>query len=190
MSIRLPCRYNPLLIEAAIALNENRLDVAERMLKPHLKEDPFDARLSGCSQSSPLASAEFATPSICFGALSSSRRAGAPRRPILHWFLGGWGVRPKQWSFSTTYSPTSPKTWVIGISRLQRLGRLGDFSEAIEIYEGVLAQAPRTAASVDELRAHAQDRGAADDGIAAYRKAIALRPSLVKRGGASRTSRP
>src|ERR687885_81241 len=24
-------------------LNENRLDVAERLLKPHLKEDPFDA---------------------------------------------------------------------------------------------------------------------------------------------------
>ena len=23
-------------------MNENRLDVAERLLKPHLKEDPFD----------------------------------------------------------------------------------------------------------------------------------------------------
>ena len=27
-----------------MALNENRLDVAERLLKPHLKEDPFDAK--------------------------------------------------------------------------------------------------------------------------------------------------
>ena len=26
-----------------MALNENRLDVAERILKPYLKEDPFDA---------------------------------------------------------------------------------------------------------------------------------------------------
>ena len=43
MSGPAPHRYNPVLIEAAIALNENRLDVAERMLKPHLKEDPFDA---------------------------------------------------------------------------------------------------------------------------------------------------
>ena len=25
-------------------MHENRLDVAERMLKPHLKEDPFDVR--------------------------------------------------------------------------------------------------------------------------------------------------
>ncbi len=36
-------RWHPRLIEAATALNENRLDVAERLLKPHLKEDPFDA---------------------------------------------------------------------------------------------------------------------------------------------------
>src|SRR3954462_5089286 len=39
-----PGRHHPRLIEAAMALNENRLDVAERILKPHLKEDPFDAR--------------------------------------------------------------------------------------------------------------------------------------------------
>src|SRR5215203_3519944 len=38
----LTTRWHPRLIEAAIALNENRLDVAERILKPYLKEDPFD----------------------------------------------------------------------------------------------------------------------------------------------------
>src|SRR5689334_25284297 len=43
MSGPVPRHYNPVLIEAAMALNENRLDVAERILKPHLKEDPFDA---------------------------------------------------------------------------------------------------------------------------------------------------
>ena len=35
-------RWHPRLVEAAIAMNENRLDVAERLLKPHLKDDPFD----------------------------------------------------------------------------------------------------------------------------------------------------
>src|SRR3954470_22295334 len=39
-----PMHWHPRLIEAAAALHENRLDVAERILKPHLKEDPFDAR--------------------------------------------------------------------------------------------------------------------------------------------------
>src|SRR5947209_3188850 len=37
-----PSHFHPRLIEAALALNENRLDVAERLLKPHLKDDPFD----------------------------------------------------------------------------------------------------------------------------------------------------
>jgi cytochrome c-type biogenesis protein CcmH/NrfG len=35
-------RQNPHLIEAAIALNENRLHDAEPILKAHLKQDPFD----------------------------------------------------------------------------------------------------------------------------------------------------
>src|SRR5919107_2878803 len=37
-------RWHPRLIEAAAALHEDRLDVAERLLKPHLKDDPFDVR--------------------------------------------------------------------------------------------------------------------------------------------------
>ena len=37
-------RWHPRLIEAAKALNEGRYDIAERLLKPHLMEDPFDVR--------------------------------------------------------------------------------------------------------------------------------------------------
>src|SRR5215218_3999442 len=40
----LTTRWHPRLIEAAAARTENRLDVAERILKPHLKNDPFDVR--------------------------------------------------------------------------------------------------------------------------------------------------
>jgi tetratricopeptide (TPR) repeat protein len=35
-------RQNPRLVEAAIALNENRLHDAEPLLRQHLKDDPFD----------------------------------------------------------------------------------------------------------------------------------------------------
>ena len=37
-----PTHWHPRLIEAAMALNDNRLDVAERILKPYLATDPFD----------------------------------------------------------------------------------------------------------------------------------------------------
>ena len=33
---------NPRLLEAAVALNENRLHDAEPLLRQHLKADPFD----------------------------------------------------------------------------------------------------------------------------------------------------
>ena len=39
-----PAHWHPKLFEAAAALHENRLDIAERILKPYLKEDPFDVR--------------------------------------------------------------------------------------------------------------------------------------------------
>src|ERR1700742_668915 len=33
---------NPRLMQAALALHDNRLDVAEPLLKAHLRDDPFD----------------------------------------------------------------------------------------------------------------------------------------------------
>ena len=35
-------RWHPRLVEAAMALSQNRLEVAEPLLKAHLKDDPFD----------------------------------------------------------------------------------------------------------------------------------------------------
>ena len=35
-------RYHPRLVEAAMALNDNALHIAEPLLKQHLKDDPFD----------------------------------------------------------------------------------------------------------------------------------------------------
>ena len=39
-----PPQWRERRIEAALALHENRLDVAERLLKAHLKDDPFDSQ--------------------------------------------------------------------------------------------------------------------------------------------------
>ncbi len=41
--MRWPPRH-PRLVEAALAMHDDRLDVAERILKPHLLDDPFDVR--------------------------------------------------------------------------------------------------------------------------------------------------
>ena len=36
--------WHPMLIEGALALHDNRIPEAERLLKGYLKQDPFDAR--------------------------------------------------------------------------------------------------------------------------------------------------
>ena len=93
-----------------MALNENRLDVAERLLKPHLKEDPFDVaairmlaelaarigRLAGCR--------ELASPG---GRARARVHRGAG--PISRWFLGRTAGRPKRWSCSTTIFADEPE---------------------------------------------------------------------------------
>ena len=123
-----------------MALNENRLDVAERILKPYLKEDPFDAaairmlaelaaRIGRWTGRREPACAE----------PSSLRPAGRPPKPISHWSSAAWVARPRRWSCSTTSSRKSRRTSAHWNLKAATLGRLGDFDEAIELYEGVLA---------------------------------------------------
>ena len=138
-----PPHWSPQLIEAALALHDNRLDIAERLLKAYLKADPFDARairmlaeLAGADR--PLADAE----NLCAGR-SRSRPNSSRRAPTSHWCWGGWAGRPKRSSYSTTFSPPSQTTLGHWNLKAATLGRLGDFEQAIQLYEDVLARSPR-----------------------------------------------
>ena len=162
-----------------MALNENRLDVAERILKPHLKEDPFD--VAAIRMLAELA----ARIGRWRDAENLLRRAVelAPgltaARANLALVLGRMG-RPAEalelLDEVFAAEPTSSGIWNL---KAATLGRLGDFDEAIELYERRAASAPEPAAGVAELRPYAEDRRAAGrSGIAAYRRAIALEPTL------------
>ncbi len=129
-----------------MALNENRLDVAERLLKPHLKEDPFDvaairmlaelaARIGRWRDAEKLLrrALEIA-PGFTAGAGQS--RAGA---------RADWAGRRKRSSCSTTSSPSSPKTSASLNLKAATLGRLGDFERGDRgSTKSVLAEDART----------------------------------------------
>ena len=53
-----------------------------------------------------------------------------------------WAGQPKRWSCSTTSSRRSPTDLGHWNLKAATLGRLGDFDEAIALYESVLAAAP------------------------------------------------
>jgi tetratricopeptide (TPR) repeat protein len=171
-------RWHPRLIEAAAALNDNRLDVAERLLKPHLKEDPFDVR----------AIRMLAELAARIGRLKDSesllRRAMeiAPgftaARANLALVLGRLGRAAEALELLDDVFRAEPDS--IGNLNLKAatLGRLGDFAEAIPLYEEVLARAPKQHRVWLSYGHMLKTVGRQAEGIAAYRRAIALKPTL------------
>ena len=173
-----PARWHPRLVEAALALNEDRLDVAERILKPHLKEDPFDVR----------AIRMLAELAARIGRLKDSetllRRALeiAPgftaARANLALVLGRLGRPAEALELLDEVFRAEPEA--IGHLNLKAatLGRLGDFEEAIQLYERVIERAPNQPRVWVSYGHMLKTLGKLDEGIAAYRKAAALKPAL------------
>ena len=169
---------HPRLVEAAIALNDNRLDIAERLLKPHLKEDPFDVR----------AIRMLAELAARIGRLKDSetllRRALeiAPQftaaRANLALVIGRLGRPAEALELLDEVFKTEPDA--VGHLNLKAatVGRLGDFDEAIKLYERVLERAPNQPKVWVSYGHMLKTVGRLDDGIAAYRRAIAVKPTL------------
>ncbi|MEQ7872444.1 sulfotransferase [Sphingomonas sp. ASV193] len=171
-------RYHPRLIEAARAMNENRLDVAERLLKPHLKDDPFDV----------FAIRMLAELAARIGRLRDSeallRRALeiAPgfdaARSNLAMVLGRLGRPAEAFELLEPLFEREPDNLGHKNLKAATLARLGDFEAAIALYEEVLARAPAQPRLWTSYGHMLKTIGRQEEGIAAYREAIARQPTL------------
>ena len=170
--------WDPRLIEAALAMNENRLDVAERVLKPYLKEDPFDVR--AIRMLAELA-ARIGRTRDAEGLL---RRAVelAPNftaaRANLAMILGRTGRPAEALELLDQIHAEEPDSLGHQNLRAATLGRLGDFDEAIRLYDEVLQRAPGQPKVWMSYGHMLKTVGRQSEGIAAYREAIALKPDL------------
>jgi predicted Zn-dependent protease len=170
--------WSPRLIEAAAALHENRLDVAERLLKPHLKEDPFDVR----------AIRMLAELAARIGRLKDSekllRRAleidpnFTSARANLALVLGRLGRPAEALELLDELFQTEPDAPGHLSLKAATLGRLGEFEEALQIYEKVLERTPNRPRVLLTYGHLLKTVGQLDQSIEAYRKAIALKPDL------------
>jgi len=161
-----------------MALNENRLDVAERLLKPHLKEDPFDA----------AAIRMLAELAARIGRWKDSenllRRAVelAPgwiaAKANLALVLGRMGRPAEALQLLDDIFAAEPEEVGHWNLKAATLGRLGDFDEAIALYEDVLAKAPKQPRVWLSYGHMLKTVGRQAEGIAAYRKAIEIKLAL------------
>lgn len=171
-------RYHPRLIEAAMAMNDNALHVAEPLLRQHLKDDPFDvaairmfAELAGrigrykdaenllrrAVELSPAFIPARANLALVLYRLNRPMEAIAELEQVM------------------AAEPDNP-----GHQNLQAAAsaRIGNFDEAIDLYERVLARAPSQPRVWMSYGHMLKTVGRQADGVAAYRKAIEQMPAL------------
>lgn len=171
-------RYHPRLVEAALALHDNRLHDAEPLLKQHLKADPFDvAAIRMLAELAGRIGRYKDAESLLRRAIELSPAFTAARANlalVLHRLN-----RPTE-ALAELDQLLSEDPDNIGHSNLKAatLGRIGGFDEAIRIYEGVLAAAPRQP-RVWMTQGHLlKTVGRLDEAIRAYRRALDLAPAL------------
>jgi tetratricopeptide (TPR) repeat protein len=169
---------DPRLMEAALALHDNRLHDAEPLLKAHLKADPFDvaairmlAELAGRIGRYPDAE------NLLRRALDLSPGFTAARSNLatLLYRQGKSGEAIAELNHLAEQDPDH-----LGNANLKAAahGRIGDYDEAIALYEVILAAQPVQDKIWMSYGHVLKTVGRADDSIAAYRRAVAIRPGF------------
>ena len=161
-----------------MALNENRLDVAERILKPHLKEDPFDAAaIRMLAELAGRIGRWRDAENLLRRAVELAPGWPAPKANLAL-VLGRMGRPAEALELLEDVFDDEPEEVGHWNLKAATLGRLGDFEQAITLYENVLERSPRQPRVWLSYGHMLKTVGRQADGIAAYRKAIEIKPAL------------
>jgi tetratricopeptide (TPR) repeat protein len=169
---------HPRLIEAAMALNENRLDVAERLLKPHLKEDPFDARAIRMLAELAARIGRWRDSETLLRRAVELAPGWTAAKANLALVLGRMGRPADAMELLDEIFAAEPDQVGHWNLKAATLGRLGDFDQAIRMYEDVLRKAPKQPRVWLSYGHMLKTVGRQEEGIAAYRKTIAMAPTF------------
>ena len=171
-------RYPPRLIDAALALNDNRLGEAEPLLKAHLRDDPFDvAAIRMLAELAGRIGRYKDAETLLRRAIDLSPGFTAARAnlALVLYRLNRPTEAIEELATVVAEDPDNP-----GHANLQAaaFGRLGQFDDAIALYQRVLADVPEQPRVWMSYGHMLKTVGRQADGIAAYRRAIDLLPSL------------
>ena len=173
-----PRPYPSSLVEAASALHDNRLDVAERLLKSYLKQDPFDARAIRMLAELAGRIGRYRDAETLLRRALEIAPAFTAARANLAMVLGRMGRAAEALPLlDELFAAEGEQLGHLNL-KAATLGRLGSFEEAIGLYERVLERSPRQPRLLVSYGHMLKTIGRTEDGIAAYRKAIEVAPTL------------
>jgi tetratricopeptide (TPR) repeat protein len=161
-----------------MALNENRLDVAERILKPHLKEDPFDAAAIRMLAELAARIGRWRDAENLLRRAVELAPGWTAARANLALVLGRMGRPAEAMELLDGIFADEPEEIGHWNLKAATLGRLGDFDEAIRMYEEVLGKAPMQPRVWLSYGHMLKTVGRQAESIAAYRRAIEIRSQL------------
>jgi Flp pilus assembly protein TadD len=169
---------DPVLREAALALAANRLDLAERLIKPHLKAHPTDvaairmlaelaARIGRLEDAEALLTRALE--------LAPEFLAARQNMAMLHLRTHRLAEALAEAQSLLEKEPDNPAFLNLeGVA----LARIGDYADATRRFESVLKRRPRNARTWLSYGHSLKTVGRSADSVAAYRRAIALQPAL------------
>ncbi|CAL4868035.1 Beta-barrel assembly-enhancing protease [Asticcacaulis sp. MM231] len=166
------------VMNAALALYDNRLEVAEPLLRQHLKNDPFDvAAIRMLAEVAARIGRYRDSENLLRRALELAPTFGAARANLAS-VLYKQNRAPE--AIAELDSLLDGESENIGLSNLKAaaLSKIGGFDEAIQLYQDVVAKAPNQPKVWMSLGHMLKTVGRQEDGIAAYRTALELTPTL------------
>jgi tetratricopeptide (TPR) repeat protein len=169
---------NPAMIEAALALLDNKLSEAEPLLRAELKANPFN--VAAIRMMAELA-----------GRIGRLKDAEPLLRRALELSPGFTAARSNL--ATVLYRLNRPLEAVTELTELQALdpehlgnanlkaaalGRLGDFAEALALYDQILERLPDNPKVLMSYGHTLKTVGRQDESISAYRRALGIQPTL------------
>lgn len=171
-------RWPPDLIDAALALHDNRLGEAEPLLKTYLKRDPLDARAIRMLAELAGRIGRYRDAENLLRRAVEIAPGFTAARANLAMVLHRQGRSAEALAELDAVLADEPDNPGHSNLKAAALGRIGGFDEAIALYEQVLAAAPHQPKVWMSYGHMLKTIGRQADGVAAYRHAIALRPAL------------
>ena len=166
---------NARLMNAALALHDNRIADAEPLLRAHLKDDPFDvAAIRMLAEVAARIGRFKDSENLLRRALELAPDFGAARANLATVLYRQGRAGEAITELDTLRDPD------LGHANLKAaaLGRIGEFDEALGLYETILKDAPDQPKVWMSYAHTLKTVGRTDDGVKAYRRALEIAPHL------------